>query len=55
MVATAIFADVHEPPETEFESVVEEPEHTIPDPVIAAGAELTVKTEVAKHPLTVSR
>jgi hypothetical protein len=51
IVATAVVAEIQVPPAATFERVVEEPEHTIPEPVIAAGAAFTVKTEVAKHPL----
>jgi hypothetical protein len=45
-VATAGVVDVHVPPATPSESDVVEPAHTVSVPVIAPGAELTVRVAV---------
>jgi hypothetical protein len=44
----------HVPPVSVSVNVVEEPAHTLNDPVITEGRGLTVSTEVVRHPVAVN-
>ncbi len=51
IVALLVFPLIHVPPEAALVSVVFEPTQTVPSPVIAGGAGVTVTTVVRMHEL----